>query len=77
MAIKKVTINGSDLFELESLGEKQICTIENVGKNEYYVYNDKGEGYCIANLDTVDIVELMTTGTVTHDINTTIKPYTL
>jgi len=74
LAHKKAIINGHTLFELTYIGDKHICTIENVGKDEYYVYIDKGEGYSIAELNTIDIIELMTTGEVVCN-GTTIKPY--
>ena len=74
MAHKIVTINGNRLFELTHMGDKQFCTIENVGEVEYYAYNQMGEGYSVAELNTIEIVELMTTGEVECS-GGTIKPF--
>lgn len=74
MVLKRVDINGCDLFKLTTeLGFSQICTIENVGKDEYGVYDNKGEGFCIANLNTVNLVELMATNELNLNGNM-IKP---
>ncbi|WP_144509913.1 hypothetical protein [Bacillus sp. FJAT-22090] len=64
---KEININGKNLFEVEIDNVNDpfhVCTIENVGRDEYHAYNDRGEGYSIVQLDTVDIVELLTTGRI-------------
>ncbi|KON87385.1 hypothetical protein AF332_11480 [Sporosarcina globispora] len=71
---KKVKLHGCELYEI-TLGEKKyICTIENVDMNEYYAYHERGEGTSVAMLNTVDIVELMTTGSIDRK-HMTVKPY--
>jgi hypothetical protein len=70
---KKVIINNHDLYSVSIRDKEYICTIENVGMNEYFVYEDSGEGVSIAFLDTIAIVELLATGSITSN-NMIIRP---
>lgn len=66
---KKINVKGIELFTVvtesdNGIWNNNICTIENTGKDEYQVYNDRGEGFSIYQLDTIDIVELLATNSI-------------
>ena len=78
---KEIKINGEKyLYDVivtsvtKGTKSNYTCTIEHVRNDEYYAYCDEGEGACVAELDTVDIVELITTGSVEQEyLSVTIK----
>lgn len=63
---KKVEYKGCSLYNFNG----ETCSIENIGRDKYGVYNDRGEGFLVNSLDTVDIVELMTTGSIDREWGT-------
>lgn len=65
MVQKRVEINGCEFVELiTESGVSHICQLANVGKSEYYLYGDKGEGFSVGVLDSEDLLELITTNEV-------------
>lgn len=75
MVLKRVDVNGYEFLELiTEAGVSHICTMAHVGKNEYCVYGDKGEGFCIATLNSEKLLELITTNEV-NIYGDILKPY--
>lgn len=68
--MKKIKLDKmAEYFEVIINENKHLCTIKNTGKDEYYAYNERGAGVSVLKLDTIDIIELMTTGSIDrHDI---------
>lgn len=66
--MKEIKLKGvSNLFEVVIDENEYLCTIENTDRDEYHVYSEKGEGFSVLKLDTVDIVELMVTGSINRN----------
>ena len=64
---KEIRYNGGNLFNVvfdDINAEEEICTIDNIGKDRYGLYNHNGDGFLVGMLDTIDIVELLVTGSI-------------
>ena len=70
---KKVIVNGTDLYNVSVNNVDYECTIERTERDEYMAYNESGKGVSIVKLTTVDIIELLATGSI-HDKDMIIYP---